>query len=130
MIVLTSFHLRSNLGSTMGILFILFERGTSSAPMPERVTPRHSGFSRSPMERENNIFGFFGVWHENRGHTKYSINSCPFFIRHLECNKRCRIKSMISNFVAPKFSCGDYSWIETGLYLTGLIRCNCFWNIF
>ena len=24
---------------------------------------------------------------------------------------------MISNFVAPRFACGDYSWIETRLYL-------------
>ena len=38
--------------------------------------------------RENNIFWFFEVWHANRRRTKYSINSCPFFIWHLECNER------------------------------------------
>ena len=36
---------------------------------------------------------------------------------------------MISNFVAPKFACEDYSWIETGLYLLGLICCNYYRNI-
>ena len=51
--------------------------------------------------RKNDIFGFFGVRHANQGQKKYGINSCPFFIWYLECNERCRLKNMISNFVAP-----------------------------
>ena len=65
--------------------------------------------------RENNIFGFFGVRPANQGQTKYGINNCPFFIWHLECNERCWIKNVNSNFVAPKFACRDYSWIGTKL---------------
>ena len=52
--------------------------------------------------RENDIFGIFEVQHANRRRKKYGINSCPFFIRYLECNERCWIKNVISNFVAPQ----------------------------
>ena len=68
---------------------------------------------------ENDIFGFFKVWHANRGWTKYGINSYPFFIWHLECNERYRIKNVISNFVAPKLrvetthgSRLDFTWLN------------------
>ena len=37
---------------------------------------------------------------------------------------------MILNFIAPKLTCGHYSWIEIELYLLGLIYCNCYRNIF
>ena len=63
--VLTLFDLRSNLGLTRGILVILAEKGTSGALVPERVVPRHSGCSRGPMEKKNDIFGFSVVWHTN-----------------------------------------------------------------
>ena len=36
------FDLLSNLGLTRGILVILAKKGTSGAPMPERVAPRCS----------------------------------------------------------------------------------------
>ena len=52
--------------------------------------------------RENDIFGYFKVRNMNRGQTKYSINNYPFIFWCLECNERCRIKNMISDFVAPK----------------------------
>ena len=51
-----------------------------------------------------NIFGFLGVWHINRGRTKYCIYNCPIFIWHLDCNERCRINNVIPHFVAPKLS--------------------------
>ena len=50
--VSTSFDLRFILGLTKGILVILAKKGTSGALMPEWVMPRHSGCSRSPMERK------------------------------------------------------------------------------
>ena len=52
MMVLTSFDLRLNLGSTRGILVILFERSTLGAPVPVRVMSHHSGCSHGPMERK------------------------------------------------------------------------------
>ena len=39
---------------------------------------------------------------------------------------RGRIKNMTSNFAAPQIACEDYSRIETGLYLTGLLFYCCF----
>ena len=69
--------------------------------------------------RENNIFGLVEVRHANQGWTKYSISSCPFFIWHLECNERCWIKNVISNFVTPKLhveithrSRPDFTWLD------------------
>ena len=41
-----------------------------------------------------------------------------------------RIKNVILDLVAPKFACRDCSWLETGLYLLGPIRCDCYWNTF
>ena len=50
--VWTLFDLRLNLGLTRGILVILAEKGTSGAPMPERVMPCCSRCSHGPMERK------------------------------------------------------------------------------
>ena len=50
--ILTSFDLWSNPRLTRGILVILFEKCTSSAPMSKWVAPRYSGCSLSPMERK------------------------------------------------------------------------------
>ena len=63
----------SNLGSTRGILVILAERDTLGALLPKQVAPRHSGYSRGPIGK-NDIFKFFGVQPANRGWTKYGIN--------------------------------------------------------
>ena len=84
--------------------------------MPKWVSPRHSVCSCSSMERKWYFGIFYGLACKSR-RTKHGINICPFFTWHLECNERCRIKNMISNFVAPKFMCGDYSQIETRFLL-------------
>ena len=112
------------LGLTRGILVILAEKGTSSAPVPERVVPRCFRCSHGLVERKWYFRIFLGVQHANRGQTKYDINNCLFFIWYLECNERCQIKNVISNFVTPKLECGDCSWTETGLYLLGPICCS------
>ena len=128
--VWTSFDLRSNLGLTRGILVILAEKDTLSALVPKRVAPHCSRCSLGPIERKWYFWIFLGVQHINWGRTKYGINSCLFFIWYLECNERCRIKNLISNFVTPKLECGDYLWTEIELYLLGSICCSCYWNIF
>ena len=52
--------------------------------------------------RKYSIFGIFGVWHANRGKTKYVVYNYPFFIWHIECNERCWVKNVILHFIAPK----------------------------
>ena len=73
--VWTSFGPWSNLGLTRGILVISAEKCTSGASVPKRVAPHHFGYSCRPLEKKNNIFGFFEVRHANRGRTKYGINT-------------------------------------------------------
>ena len=80
--------------------------------------------------RENYIFRFFGVRHTNQGRTKYGINSCPFFVWYLECNKRCRIKNVISYFVAPKLRAKAVHVSRPVFYLMRSSYCSCFWNTF
>ena len=91
-----------NPGLTRGILVILAEKGTLSTPTFEQVAPCHYMCSCDPMEKKWYFFGFSRVWHANRGWKKYSTNRCPLFIWYLECNERCWIKYVISDFVAPK----------------------------
>ena len=80
--------------------------------------------------RENYFFGFFGVRHTNQGRTKYGINSCPFFVWYLECNKRCRIKNVISYFVTPKLRAKAVHVSRPVFYLMRSSYCSCFWNTF
>ena len=51
-------QLSVNLGLTGGVLVILAERGTLSAPVSEWVVPRHFRYSYA-LWRENIIFRFF-----------------------------------------------------------------------
>ena len=59
----------------MGILVILAEKALWVFWCP-------NGFRHVTLDvlvtlwGENNIFGFFGVWHANQGWTKYGINNC------------------------------------------------------
>ena len=46
------FDLLSNLGLIRGILVILAEKGTSSAPLPEQIVPRCPRCSHGPVERK------------------------------------------------------------------------------
>ena len=70
------------------------------------------------------------VRHTNQGRTKYGINSCPFFVWYLECNKRCRIKNVISYFVAPKLRAKAVHVSRPVFYLMRSSYCSCFWNTF
>ena len=65
------FDLQSNLGLTRGILDISVKKGTLVASALERVRHIVLDVLMAPWRKKNDIFGFFGVQHTNRGQTKY-----------------------------------------------------------
>ena len=61
-----------NLGLTKGILVILVEKGTLSAPMPERVRSVNLDVSMASW-RENNILEISKVSTQIEGRKKYDV---------------------------------------------------------
>ena len=71
--VLTSFDLQSNLGLTRGILVILVKKKALWVLWcPNGLC--HVILDVLAASWRDGIFGFFEVWHANRGWTKYGIN--------------------------------------------------------
>ena len=102
---LRGFWLSVNLGLTKGILVILAEKAFWVLWCPNGLHHVILDVLVVPC-RENNIFGFFGVLHANRGQTKYSIkthhhNNSPLLQTYYHPNSTINHRTKNSKWTQP-----------------------------